>query len=208
METQVQKPVLITLTAPTCGGKSYLMSYIRDVKNLPCIVSTTTRPMREGEVEGKDYYYISEEESRAIEERDGFAELMYFRGYRYGVTKEEFKNKLESGIAFLIVEPKGIFNYVQPAVDIGALWLKFFVDTKLETRVKRFEKRYFLDLEKTVSRDEAIAVSKNYFNRTMSLLGDEVNWINLVQWDQILDGEATPEENLRIIEEKVKLLRT
>lgn len=175
------------------------MSYIRDEAKLPCLVSTTTRPMRDGEVDGRDYYFISDEESRAIEAADGFAELMTFRGYRYGVTKQEFQKKLAQGLAFLIVEPKGIEHYVQPALDAGAMWLRFFISVPLELRIERFQKRYFADLENATSAEQAIVVAKNYFNRSISLMGEENTWQDLVRWDAVLDGRAPPAENLATI---------
>ena len=59
-------PTLITLTAPTCSGKSYLLDALtKDWCSR--IVSTTTRPPRPGECEGIDYHFISEEESRRIQ---------------------------------------------------------------------------------------------------------------------------------------------
>lgn len=215
------KPVLITFTSPTCSGKSYLLSYIRDVAKLPCFVSTTTRPMREGEVDGVDYYFISDEESRAIEARDGFAELMTFRGYRYGVSKEEFKKKLDMGMAFLVVEPEGIEHYAKPALEVGALWIKYFVDVPQEVRIERFKKRMEADVMKAVQKmqlqessslggdysDTVKSVVRNYLSRFESMLGPETRWKNMHQWDDILDGQADPRVNLNIINMDVAKVR-
>lgn len=209
MDTPTQKPVLITFTSPTCSGKSYLLSYIRDVAKLPCFVSTTTRPKREGEVDGVDYFYISDEESRAIEARDGFAELMTFRGYRYGVTKEEFKKKLDMGVAFLIVEPEGIDHYAKPALDVGAAWLKYFVEVEPEIRIERFKQRMEADVIKaTLNGPSAIkATLRNYLSRFESLVGPELKWRDMYTWSRVLRGDVSPEENLKIIMQDVEDLR-
>jgi guanylate kinase len=223
MEKQIQeirmtKPILITLTAPTCSGKSYLLTYIRDTAKRPCLTSTTTRPPREGEVDGLDYIFISNEESKSIEASGGFAELAIFRGHRYGVTKQEFKKKLEMGPAFLIVEPTGIDHYVQPALDMGAVWLKYFVYSKPAVLVERFKRRFDADVLKALDSDIAaaaygdkygtgdkvVSTVKTYTDRLIHLLGPEATWFEAKQWDGILYGDKHPIENLKIIDADIR----
>jgi guanylate kinase len=54
-------------------------------------VSCTTRLPREGEVHGKDYYYLTIEEFDSKIERGEFAEWQEFNGWKYGLTKDEFE---------------------------------------------------------------------------------------------------------------------
>lgn len=193
------QPVLVTLTSPSCSGKSYLLNYIREVMPQTCLVSTTTRPPRAGEREGVDYYFISETESRAIEAQDGFAELMTYNGYRYGVTKQEFREKLETGLAFLIVEPIGIDHYVAPALEVGATHLKVFVDAPEDLRIQRMRERLCADLKAAVDKNNAELAAEcalTHFNRTVSMLTHERMWRSLVEWDLVLDGTEHPAENL------------
>ena len=58
MKMKFNKPTLITLTAPTASGKSYLLERLTRM-GLPRVVGTTTRAPRQGEVEGVDYYFIT-----------------------------------------------------------------------------------------------------------------------------------------------------
>lgn len=197
------KPVLITFTSPTCSGKSYLLSYIRDIAKLPCFVSTTTRPPRDGEIEGLDYYFISDDKSKQLEANGEFAELAIFRGFRYGVTKSEFTLKLSKGPAFLIVEPTGIDHYVKPALDMGAKWLKYFIYIKPEVLVERFKKRFQKDVEyalKTQPPEIVLSTVSAYTDRLIHLLGPEASWFESQQWDGILYGHKHPAENLGIIQ--------
>src|ERR1039458_5659015 len=140
------KPILVTFTSPTCSGKSFLLNHVRD-KGYPCLVSTTTRPPRANEKEGVDYYFISDQESKDLEAHDELAELAIFRGFRYGVSKIEFKSKLAQGPSFLIVEPTGLEHYVKPALDLGAYWLKYYVHTAPEVRIERFKGRTMTDFK-------------------------------------------------------------
>ena len=191
------KPILVTLTSPTAAGKSYLYNYIRDVAKLPCLISTTTRPPRVGEVEGLDYFFIGEEESKRLESEDKFAELAVYGGVRYGVTKTEFHSKLKLGLVFLIVEPTGIEHYAKPATDIGALHFKVFVDTPLETRISRFKTRAFADIR--AARDDPDKTVASYFKRFESMLTNELTWKDMVKWDSIIDGRESPKDNLNLI---------
>lgn len=215
-------PVLITLTSPTAAGKSYLFNHIRDVAKLPCLVSTTTRPPRKGEIEGVDYYFISEEESKAREAADDFAELAIYRGVRYGVTKTEFANKLSSGMAFLIVEPGGIDHYVKPALEAGASWLKYYVHTDPELRMERFLERMKKDVAQAIQHDvicsrmdsefdgpsaQTMKVISSYFDRQRAMLTEEMKWGTMHQWDRTLFGDKEPEFNLSIILRDIEQLR-
>lgn len=203
------KSVLVTLTAPSNAGKSHLLNYIRETAKLPCLVSTTTRPPRKGEVEGVDYFFITDEESKIIEANNGFAELMEYNGYRYGVSKEEFSSKLTNGVAFLIVEPHGIKNYVAPALNVGALHLNCFVDTLEELRIHRMKERFAADLELLDSPEfNPVAAKKAlsaHFNRLITMLTSERKWHVLHNWDLVLDGTDDPEWNTALILNAVKI---
>ena len=212
------KPVLVTLTSPSCAGKSYLLNYIRAQRPQSCLISTTTRPPRAGEVEGVDYYFISEEESKSIEAHDGFAELAHYNGVRYGVTKEEFAEKLLTGLAFLIVEPSGIDHYVKPALDVGAVHLKYFINVAQATRLERFKKRLDDDLAEIMDRrtwhvQEELTKKKDIqtcvdagLKRYKAMLTVEPDWINMADWDGILSGLDAPEHNLAVILGRVQQL--
>ncbi len=207
-----QQPVLVTLTSPTAAGKSYLFNYIRDVAKLPCLISTTTRAPRANEVEGVDYYFIDESTSVQMEQRDQFAELAVYRGVRYGVTREEFMGKLSKGIAFLIVEPSGIEHYVAPAVELGALHLKYYIHTDFEVRLERFKKRLEADVDKALGkrtngnvveeqykRDSVQKIISSYTDRLVAMTTEENKWGAAAQWDRTLFGTSAPEDNLKII---------
>lgn len=202
-----KRPVLVTLTSPTASGKSYLLNYIRDVAKLPCLVSTTTRPPRVGEVEGRDYFFISEEESRAIEEQDGFAELAIYRGVRYGVTRQEFSEKLSQGMTFLIVEPSGIDSYIAPAVEAGAHILKYFVYADEAVRIKRFTSRLAADISEMTDRRQLERTVASYVDRLVSMIRVEPGWSAAAEWDGVLSGETAPEKNLEIILEDVEYVQ-
>ena len=201
------KPVLITLTSPTCSGKSHLLNYIRDEAGLACLASTTTRPQRAGEINGKDYYFITHEESKRMEEAGEFAELAHYGGNRYGVTKKEFHDKLATGMAFLIVQPVGMEDYVHCALEMGAMHVKYFVDCPEEIRIQRFTERVASDMKLASTITSKIERLKTidklvstHMTRFHTMITHESKWKALHEWDMILDGTEHPAKNLvRII---------
>ena len=211
----MERPVLVTLTSPTAAGKSYLFNYIRDEAKLPCLISTTTRAPRAGEKEGIDYFFISEEESKRLEAADEFAELAIYGGVRYGVTKNEFLGKLvQNGLAFLIVEPSGIDHYVEPALKVGAIHLKYFLYTDPLVRHARFTARVRKDIIEVLNKrthDGNIVISESekhlnvlqvvesHMKRMKSMMTHELDWGTKTQWTRTLMGEKHPSENVEII---------
>ena len=203
----MSKSFLVTLTATSCSGKSFLFDYIRDEARLPCLISTTTRAPRANEVHGRDYYFISHEESIRLEQEGKLAELAIYNGNRYGVTTDEFFNKLSKGIAFLIVEPTGVEHYAKPAVDAGASHMTVYVDVPLEVRLERFKARSMKDLIAAIgdgSDEEApIEALETILKRHKSMLTEELTWHTASEWDLIVDGRDSPADNLKKILDKI-----
>lgn len=198
------RPVLVSLTSPTAAGKTHLFNYIRDVAKLPTIVSTTTRQPRAGEVDGVDYHFISTEESLALERDNELAELAVYRGVRYGVTRTELATKLAGGLAFVILEPTGIDHYVAEALKLGAMHLKYFIYTDPVVRIDRFKKRVNSDVEAllsadTIDKNKIAGTVTSHLDRLVSMLTVETKWGEMQQWDRILFGEHSPEQNMEIM---------
>lgn len=52
------KPVIIALVGPSGSGKTTLSLYLQENCNIPAICSYTTRPMRPGEINGRDHWFV------------------------------------------------------------------------------------------------------------------------------------------------------
>jgi len=59
-------------------------------------ISTTTRPIRTGETDGRDYFFVSDREFDRIMAGDGFAEWAEVHNYRYGTRKQVLDRSLEN----------------------------------------------------------------------------------------------------------------
>ena len=80
----------IAIVGAAAPGKYYLRKRMM-VRGMVYGVSCTTRLPREGEVHGKDYYYLTPEEFESKIERGEFVEWQDFNGWKYGLTKDEFE---------------------------------------------------------------------------------------------------------------------
>lgn len=78
---------LVVIVGPTCSGKTTLAERFVAEKGYGKIVTTTTRDPREGEVDGVDYHFVSEEQFAAAVEAGEFLEHASFGSNLYGITR-------------------------------------------------------------------------------------------------------------------------
>jgi guanylate kinase len=79
---------LITISAPSGAGKTTLCRAIQEQTEMKFSVSCTTRNQRNYEVDGVDYYFITDEEFQKRLSNDEFAETEDVHGCMYGTIKE------------------------------------------------------------------------------------------------------------------------
>lgn len=83
---------VVAFVGPSGSGKTTIANRLQ----LPPLVSVTTRPRREGEVEGIDYYYISVEKFKELHGKLALVEAVNNYGKFYGITKEEVDRVLNA----------------------------------------------------------------------------------------------------------------
>ncbi len=89
---------VLVLSGPSGAGKSSLIHKImNDIGECYFSISTTTRPMREGEADGVDYYFVDEEEFKREIEEDQFLEYALVHGNYYGTSIKPVKKALTEG---------------------------------------------------------------------------------------------------------------
>lgn len=93
---------LVVIVAPSGSGKSTLIKMIKkDFPNLQESVSYTTRPMRNGEKEGKHYFYIDIEEFNKRKEQGEFLEWAQVHSNFYGTSKKFVEEEIGRGNSLL-----------------------------------------------------------------------------------------------------------
>lgn len=89
---------ILVLSGPSGAGKSSLTAKIIDhIGPTYFSISTTTRPMRAGEVNGVHYYFVSEEEFKSEIDAEMFLEYAFVHGNYYGTSLIPVKKALKEG---------------------------------------------------------------------------------------------------------------
>ncbi len=90
--------VVLVLSGPSGAGKSSLINEIADdIGDYYFSISTTTRPMREGEEEGVHYHFVSNEEFAKDIEENNFLEYALVHGNYYGTSLKPVREALNKG---------------------------------------------------------------------------------------------------------------
>lgn len=92
------KRLLLVLSAPSGGGKTTIARKLLQVRNdLGYSVSATTRPIRNGEKEAVDYYFLTRTEFERRRNAHEFLEWAEYGGQLYGTLKREIDRILTQG---------------------------------------------------------------------------------------------------------------
>ena len=93
-----RRGLLIVLSSPSGAGKTTISRLLLETDaSVQMSVSVTTRPKRPGELEGRDYHFVTEAEFQRMVDADEFAEWAYVFDHRYGSPKEPIKEALRAG---------------------------------------------------------------------------------------------------------------
>lgn len=104
------KGLLIVLSGPSGVGKGTVRKALfeRLTHKIEYSISMTTRPMREGEVDGKDYFFVTEEEFLSQIAKGNLLEYATFVGNYYGTPLDNVEEQLNSGNEVLLeIEVQG-----------------------------------------------------------------------------------------------------
>lgn len=93
-----QSGAILVLSGPSGAGKSSLINKIKDhIGSIYFSISTTTRPIREGEVDGIHYHFVDVEEFKRDIEEEMFLEYAVVHGNYYGTSLGPVKKALKEG---------------------------------------------------------------------------------------------------------------
>src|SRR5215207_3795763 len=105
----VEKGKVFVITGPSGVGKGTLIERLLDaVPELELSVSATTREPRTGEVDGRDYHFLTPEEFERRVATADFLEHATYSGNRYGTLREEVERRLAEGRSVVLeIEVQG-----------------------------------------------------------------------------------------------------
>ena len=147
----LSKGIVFVLSAPAGTGKTTLIRML--TQEFDCIeesVSCTTRAPRVGEVEGKDYFFLTSEDFKKKVVEGEFLEYAEVYGQLYGTSKEHLEEKLKSGKhVFLVIDTQGALSLQK--IGFKAVYI-FISPPNVEALKERLHKRQSEDEDKRMER--------------------------------------------------------
>ncbi len=169
------KGLLIVVSGPSGAGKDTICKRIvDDLDNIWISISATSRNPRVGEVEGKDYFFMTKEEFEDKIKDNLFLEYATYNGNYYGTPKDKIEDYLNSGIdVILVIDIQGAINVkklVPSAVCI------FVMPPSMKILKQRLIDRKTEDRDKIIERFKTAYNEINHFQKyNYVVVNDEVD---------------------------------
>ena len=131
-------PTVLVVTGPSGAGKGTLIrELVERVSGIEVTVSATTRERRRGEEDGREYWFLSDDEFRARVERGEFLEHVEFvSGHRYGTLRSELDRIAAHGhVPLLELETEGALRVKREVPGAVTIFISARVD-ELERRLR------------------------------------------------------------------------
>lgn len=178
MVDENKKGLLIILSGPSGVGKETVRNRLMKIKKFELVysISMTTRGPRNKEVDGVNYYFVSEEEFKKNIEKDNFLEYAKFVGNYYGTPRDKVEALRNEGHNVLLeIEINGA-KQVMSRVKDDAVISFFLMPPNLDALEARIRKRKTESDEVIAERlqkgKEEMAMTEDY---DYVILNDKVN---------------------------------
>lgn len=135
-----ERGLLVVISGPSGVGKGTVRKALfeRPGHNLVYSVSMTTRPMRPGEVDGKDYYFVTKEEFMKNLDQGKFLESAEFVGNYYGTPLDKLNENLDNGNEVVLeIEVEGASQVKSKMPDAVMIFIAPPSKKALYDRLKR-----------------------------------------------------------------------
>jgi len=157
-------PLLIVISGPSGAGKDSLLDRL---KQMGCpfhfVVTTTTRPQRVGEVDGRDYHFVTQSEFEAMIEQGDLIEHARVYGDYKGVHKQQVREALASGMDVIMrLDVQGAATIRRLAPEAVLIFLITSTEQELfeRLRARHTESPDSLQLRLATARDELMRVGE------------------------------------------------
>ena len=134
----MQNGLLIVVSAPSGAGKRTVLQRLAETESgLATTVSATTRAPRAGEIEGRDYYFLSREVFDRRVTAGDFVEWAEVHGHRYGTLQSELDRLTASGKDVVIeIDVQGMRNLRTLRKDMISVFIVAPSQAELERRLR------------------------------------------------------------------------
>lgn len=185
MIKQNSRGTLIVISAPSGSGKGSVINGLleHDSKNRWLSVSTTSRPIRDNDIPGETYNFVTKEEFERKIEEGYFLEYTQYAGNYYGTPKEYIGEKLKAGIDVILeIEIEGANNIKKLIPE--ALFI-FIMPPSIKIMAERLKKRGTDSKDKILERfhqayKEINEVTKYNYVVVNDILEDAINKVEAI----------------------------
>ncbi|WP_456082486.1 guanylate kinase [Leptotrichia sp.] len=133
----MKKGKLVIVSGPSGSGKSTVTKIVKDRLNIPLSISATTRQPRVGEIDGKDYYFLTTEEFENKIKNDEFYEFANVHGNYYGTLKKVVEDNLDKGLNVILeIDVQGALIAKEKKKDAVLVFFKTENMEILENRLR------------------------------------------------------------------------
>ena len=122
----MDKAKLIIFSAPSGAGKSSLIKQLIEMSESPLelSISATTRNPRDGEIHGKDYFFISDEEFNLLNDQDAFLESANVHGFKYATLRSFVEEKINLGINVILdIDVQGYKQIIETSQKFTSIFI-------------------------------------------------------------------------------------
>ena len=158
---------MLVLVGPSASGKSAIVKCLESKYGIKKFITCTTRPMRVGEVDKVDYYFMTKEEFNVRYNNNEFIETVFYNGNYYGTLKSE------AGIdKVVILEPQGLNNFLNSVDNIYSVFLYTNPEILKQRMISRGDS--MLDVNKRLENDKIL-----FSKEQLALINLEIDTSNL-----------------------------
>ena len=185
----MDKSNIFIISGPSGAGEDSIIEGLRKYLQIEKIITTTTRKMREGDIDGISYYFISREEFEKNIADNKFTE--YAEEYNrnlYGVTTEELERVASSGkIGILKIEYKGVMLIKKKFPEIKSIFIAPPSLEIIEQRLRRRDKN----------------ISEEYLKERLEYTKEWMKYENIYDY-KVVNEEGKLEEAIAKVAEIIK----
>lgn len=98
---------MIVLSGASASGKTEVAKILASKYGITKVITTTTRPMRKGEINGRDYFFVTKEQFLEKKANRDFVEYTQYNGNLYGSTKDQVADD-----KCVVIDPVGMKSYI------------------------------------------------------------------------------------------------
>ena len=124
---------MIVLSGARASGKTKATKMLTSYNGIVKAITTTTRPMRVNEVDGRDYFFVTKEKFQEMIEQDLFIEHTLYNGNYYGSTKSQIADNRS-----VVIDLEGLKSY--SSLNDKRI-VTFYLSTSEDVRYKRMLER-------------------------------------------------------------------